>query len=523
MKHVLYVGKETFMYPFLFLDEKWKEKYITAALWINPHESGFTECDFNSSTFYEFRRRGIKEYTLDNAVKEFDRFADSSLDYDSIRYLEEKYSHFKNFNQQIISDQMMSVCYHTRDFNCPPTYEQQLLWLKCLYQRIEEILDDYCPDVVFDCDIAELPRTVLNEVAHKREIPYITINYPRYGLYKIPSYTLDIGIEKYFINEYQKCLNRNNDEETEYIRDYRERNTIKNKMFMVSGNPTYCYKIEPILDTLKSIYGRWIYFNKEDKSKQNRSLKKQNPVIFVNSKKHMRFWIKDRLFRRYLYKTKKVFENPIEGEPYVYMPLHLVPESTTYCMAPFWINELSLIEAVSKSLPAGWRLYVKEHQAMLGERSMDFYRHVKRIPNVRLVRFNFYDDPKPWIEKAKAVITITGTSAYEAALLGKPAYVFGDASFTVIKGITRVRAVEDLPNILQTIREVEDVDNAKECAAYIRAVKQVGKSVDLGNIMNKAYNNLTKGTDLDESFWKEIENLREFFEDAYEHAKERAQ
>ena len=54
------------------------------------------------------------------------------------------------------------------------------------------------------------------------------------------------------------------------------------------------------------------------------------------------------------------------------MPLHLIPESTTLVKAPYFINELTLIEAVSKSLPIGWFLYVKEHQSMLGERSIEY-------------------------------------------------------------------------------------------------------------------------------------------------------
>ena len=212
-------------------------------------------------------------------------------------------------------------------------------------------------------------------------------------------------------------------------------------------------------------------------------------------------------------KSNSYFENPIEGEPYVYMPLHLIPESTTFSVAPFWINELSVIEAVSKALPTGWRLYVKEHQAMLGERGKDFYERVKKIPNVRLVRFNFYNDPKPWIEKAKAVVTITGTSAFEAALLGKPAFVFGEVPFALIKGITRVTNIEELPRLLNTVK---NVDNIREAAAYIRAVKNVGYPINLAYIMNSAYDNLNSEAVLDKKFYDELEELRIFFEKSYE-------
>ena len=48
-----------------------------------------------------------------------------------------------------------------------------------------------------------------------------------------------------------------------------------------------------------------------------------------------------------------MFQVPRNDERYVYMPLHLIPESTTSILTPFYVNELSVIEAVSKSLP-GW-------------------------------------------------------------------------------------------------------------------------------------------------------------------------
>ena len=522
-KKFLIVGKETYMYPFYYIVDEWKNNNSVATFWINPHESEFSECDLNRSTFYAFQRKGIKAYTLKSALEAYDRFCGEESLYDELKTIERNYSCFKNINQQIISDQMMSVCYHTRSFNTPPTYEQQMLWIKCIYKNIEEILDDYKPDVIFDCDIAELPRTVLNEVAHKRAIPYITLNYPRYDLYKIPSYTLDIGVEGYLYKEYLDCLKDDNFDEKKYIEKYREASAIKNSSFQIPGNPTYQYKAEPFLDTVKSIYGRWIYFIKQDHSKKNRRLKKSNPAVFVNSKKYMRFWVKDRLFRRWLYKSNGFFDNPIEGEPYVYLPLHLVPESTTYSLAPFWINELMIIEAVSKALPIGWMLYVKEHQSMLGERSRGFYKRVKSLPNVRLVQFNYYEDPKPWINKAKAVVTITGTSAYEAALLGKPAFIFGDVPFAMIKGVTRVKSIEELPLLLSSVESQEKLDNIDECAAYLHAVKKVGMDIDLGFIMNAAYKNLVFGTALEDEFWQEIEKLRLFFEDAYYKAKERSE
>ena len=514
-KKILMVGKETYTYPFFFLAERWKNENTLAMLWTNPVETKYEECDVNRSTFYAFKKLGfVKNYTLNQAADLYtENLQAPRVDYEYLKYIEDNYSHFKTLNVQLISDQKMTGHYHYRTMCVPVSYEQQLYWIQLEYQAIEHIISEFQPDVILDCDIAELGRTVLNEIAYKKNIPYISICYPRYEMYKIPGYSLSVCIDDYFRLEYNKCLTSLLDEEITYVKSFREKKSIKNQMYLGVNNPTYVYTAEPLISTLKSIYGRAMYFMQQDKSRVNRTLKKKNNILFDSSIKYMQFWTRCQIFRRKLMKGNCFFEDPIEGEPYVYMPLHLIPESTTFSVAPFWINELSVIEAVSKSLPVGWRLYVKEHQAMLGERGKDFYEHVKKIPNVRLVRFNFYNDPKPWIEKSKAVVTITGTSAFEAALLGKPAFVFGEVPFALIKGITRISNIEELPRLLRTL---EDVDNVKEAAAYIKAVKNVGFPINLAYIMNAAYDNLHNDTALDEKFYNEIENLRIFFEKSYE-------
>ena len=194
------------------------------------------------------------------------------------------------------------------------------------------------------------------------------------------------------------------------------------------------------------------------------------------------------------------------------MPLHLIPESTTFVKAPFYINELNIIEQVSKSLPIGWKLYVKEHQAMLGERSFDFYKNVKKFPNVKLVQFNYYDDPKPWIENAKGVITITGTGAYEAAMLGKRAIIFGDVPFKLLDGVTRVSSFEELPSLIASFGTI---DNIKSCAAYIAATKSTGMDINLKFLMSEGEAIISGRKKISDKFQKAIDDLSQFYEKAY--------
>ena len=62
---------------------------------------------------------------------------------------------------------------------------------------------------------------------------------------------------------------------------------------------------------------------------------------------------------------------------------------------------------------------MKEHSVALNTRPRAFYRELRRIPAVRLIS-PFADNFK-LISGADLVVTVTGTAAYEASLLGQPA------------------------------------------------------------------------------------------------------
>ena len=203
----------------------------------------------------------------------------------------------------------------------------------------------------------------------------------------------------------------------------------------------------------------------------------------------------------------------MEGEDYVYMPLHLIPESSVFVKASYYVDELNLIEQVSKALPIGWKLYVKEHQAMLGERGFEFYRKVKEIHNVRLVQINYYKDPKPWIVNSKGVVTITGTAAYEAALLGKRSIIFGNVPFALIDGITRIKSFDELHDAICAFGPVDSLHSA---ACYVEAVKRAGSEVKIFELMDDADAIFAGKKERTQEFDDMLNELMVFYEKGYE-------
>lgn len=514
-KKILFVTRETYSYPLFFLAERWKHDNDVAAFFFMPHECMYSKCYFNDTTYYLWQENNYKIYDSRNIAQRFTEILNKKeYDEEELKRIEREYSNYTNLNIQILTTQFLTRNYHWRNHYVYTNYEQQLNWLILNYQNTERVLDDFKPDIILDTDISELGRTAINEVAHARGIPYITICFPRYKLYRIPSYNLLLRKHKGLVEEYHKALDLFDlKEEMEYIHNYQNADGIMMKTFKDDAtNATAKYDSDSLFKIFKKIYSSLRYFWNQDITAHNWKLKRSNPVIYPNSVGYMKFVLHYHYYRTKLLKPNKIFENPVEGEKYVYMPLHLIPESTTFTLAPFYINELTIIEAVSKSLPAGWRLYVKEHQAMVGERGIEFYKKVKKIPNVRLVQLNYYRDPKPWIQNSQGVVTINGTTAYEAALLGKKSLVFGEVPFELIESITRVRSLEELPRLLA---DFHPVDNIRSCAAYIHAVKQVGMPVDFTYLMNEGYDILRNGKQMSEKYREELDKLEEFYLRAY--------
>ena len=284
-----------------------------------------------------------------------------------------------------------------------------------------------------------------------------------------------------------------------------------------AGTVTSQYERDSLIWILRVMRGKWNYFWNMDITKKNLKIKRTNKILYAPSVPYFFHYLQVMLLRRKLMGKNKYFENPVPGEDYVYMPLHLIPESTVFVKASYYVDECNLIEQVSKSLPVGWKLYVKEHQAMLGERGVQFYKKVKELHNVRLVQVNYYHDPKPWIAKAKGVVTIVGTTAYEEALLGRKSLLFGDVPFALIDGITRVRSFEDLPAL---IREFGEIENIHSCAAYLQTMKEIGFEIDLFYLMGKAEKVLAGKEQEDEKFEEQLKQLLAFYQAGYARYKE---
>jgi hypothetical protein len=168
------------------------------------------------------------------------------------------------------------------------------------------------------------------------------------------------------------------------------------------------------------------------------------PVRF-SSKIQQDLWS---ILRRSLIQTKliRVFDEPVAGEQFILFPLHFQPEATTMVYAPFYENQLAVAENVAKSLPAGYRLYVKEHKAMWGKRPFWFYRNLKAIPSIRLISPTI--DIHELLRRCAVVVTITSTTGLEAIFYGKPVICLGNIFYDIFDCVCKVDSYRELPRAL---------------------------------------------------------------------------
>lgn len=149
---------------------------------------------------------------------------------------------------------------------------------------------------------------------------------------------------------------------------------------------------------------------------------------------------------RHVASEAAIFDRKIASGPKVYFPLHVQPEFTTDVRAPFCTNQIALAENISKSLPIGYRLAVKEHPGMKGERKLNYYHELKKLRNVQLLSPSV--DSHDLIQQSDAVVTITGSSAWEAILYEKPVISFGPLCYGFYDLVYPCDSIAGLPAVL---------------------------------------------------------------------------
>lgn len=150
--------------------------------------------------------------------------------------------------------------------------------------------------------------------------------------------------------------------------------------------------------------------------------------------------------------------------------LHVQPEASIDVLGSYFSDQLKLIKDIRRALPFDVTLVVKEHPNFLGIKSIGFFRELRRIPNVALVRhdvssFDLY-------KRAALVLTVSGTTGYEAALLGIPVITFSPLYFEGLSAVHRCTDITTLQSLARKLLDGFKRDLPADCTFMENMVRQ---------------------------------------------------
>jgi hypothetical protein len=158
---------------------------------------------------------------------------------------------------------------------------------------------------------------------------------------------------------------------------------------------------------------------------------------------------------RQQFMQKKMHSHPSFEKSFVYFPLGVDNERTSLINAPFFTNQIEVIRMIAKSMPIGYELYVKETPAQETRewRSISEYKEIMDIPNVQLIHPSVSNDVL--LQNCSLVITVAGSSGFDAAFFQKPAIVFSDIIYSVLPSVYRIKEIEKLPKFIKIALETK--------------------------------------------------------------------
>ena len=321
--------------------------------------------------------------------------------------------------------------------------EDQIKILVWTFLKIEELVKNGV-NIFFMTGVAYLYNLVILEVAKKNDLLC-------YSLYETRQAESRFTISKGeggawdIVDELYKNYLKDKDvtmlsKETEYIDSFREFFTKPDYMNSArqDGGISSVFVKEFIVRLRDWYLGKWSV--KEDYITQN-------PFWYV---------VRDvkRIFNKKWLQAVFKFDKADYSEKYYIYPLHLQPEASTLVLGPDYVNQVETIKAISRRLPLGEYLYVKEHPAAFGRHSLGMYREISQLFNVKLI--SPAENTKKMINFSKGVIVVSGTMGWEAFLVGKPAIVLGNVFYDKFSGVYKIENIEEIGNLFFSELKVAD-------------------------------------------------------------------
>ena len=173
-----------------------------------------------------------------------------------------------------------------------------------------------------------------------------------------------------------------------------------------------------------------------------------------------------------------IYEKPEFKESYFFFPLHLAIDAQILVRAPHYVDQLSLVKNIANCLPAGYKLYVKEHPNFKGGVPIKELKEIKKIPNVKLIPAETHSHDV--IQNAKCLITVNSNVGWEGILYNKPVICLGTSFYDVSGLVYKMNDFYDLPRMMK-----EAVNSKMDVTVRYKFINAVFKSVYKGEMVHQ--------------------------------------
>lgn len=423
------------------------------------------------------------------------RYKDEPLDLAYLKWLEREYGTptlwpYINVDRVIRFGQLVREYPHNTS---PYTHEEMLRMLQVYSKALHAFLDEEKPDVIFSAPIGAMNTVLFYNIAKKRGIKNLIMAFPgiRDRIEVSERYDRLTFVEKIVERDHSKKVSEipQYEEARAFIKEYRERPTAYSEIHEDSRRKFSRMQHFEFLHPARFLRAFMFAVSKFMEWWRNPLYRGDytyiNPVNFLVDSIRRK--------TRNLIGHDDLYDTYDPSVPFAFFPLHLEPELSLLLLAPFDTDQIAVVCRIAQSLPVGMNLIVKEHPNMVALRPRRFYKKLKEIPNVRLVRPEI--SSFSIIARASLVTVITGTVGWEATLFGKPVITFGDAFYNALPSVTRSRIPEELPTLVQSKLTAFTFDE-EGLIRFVAAILEHSAHADILNIWELGVDKDTRDREL---------------------------
>lgn len=304
---------------------------------------------------------------------------------------------YKNENREILDFKILNDIHYRCRFlrSLPITKSFELIEKSYFY--LNKLFDTNDFHVFFGALVDNYTLDILSRICSERKIPFVSL----------VSHFIN-GYSRFSIKGEMTCFKREvSDDEVKRVlstidKDDYSPNFEFNKKKTYSGSVKYYYKerLKQIVFTLKKIADRDPYNYH------------YNTLIFKGIKK------KNIISKEIIKEFDLISDLTVENNA-IYFPLHYTPEATV----DYWADDFecaryegSVLEIIKNS-SSKVQILIKEHPAMYLKRDLNFYKQLKKYPNVNLI--HPYESSNELLRLVENVYVYTGSVGLEALIRGK--------------------------------------------------------------------------------------------------------